>query len=73
MPKKKPAPPKEVATPVSAPAQWHKRTAVVTGELSYAVIKRKMLKSDVARWRDELISISNEMNNLLGGTGASST
>jgi hypothetical protein len=65
MPKKKPAPPKEVATPVSAPAQWHKRTAVVTGELSYAVIKRKMLKSDVARWRDELTAIAGEMDALV--------
>lgn len=72
MPKQKPKPPKELQTPVSAPAQWHKRVAVITGEISYAVIKRKMMKGDLIRWSDELVSISNEMKELLGGRRAPS-
>lgn len=67
MPKQKPKPPKEIQTPVSAPAQWHKSIAGVSGEISFAVIKRKMLKGDIVRWRDTLLAVAGEMDALVTG------
>lgn len=58
--------------PVSAPAQWHKRMAAITGELSFSVIKRKMTKGDVLRWSAELRSVADEMKALTDAPSARS-
>lgn len=67
MPKRKPSPPKEIQTPVSAPAQWHKALAAITGELSLAIIHRKMLRGDVIRWRNAIDDVMGEMDALIDG------
>lgn len=60
-PAKKPA---EVAMPVSAPANWHKRLAGVTGELSLAVVRRSMTKGQLMAWSVILKEVAGEIDAL---------
>jgi hypothetical protein len=71
---KKPAKkkPTEIAMPASKPADWHRRIAQVTGQLSMAVVRRSMTKGQLEGWRNELREVGEEMNATLGGGDASS-
>jgi hypothetical protein len=48
--------------PVSAPANWHRRLAGVTGDLSLAVVKRSLTKGQVMAWAAILDEVRGEMD-----------
>jgi hypothetical protein len=64
MPKRKPKakqPETEAPAPVSNPARWHKSIASVAGELSLAIVRRKMTKGEVRGWAARLRETVEEM------------
>jgi hypothetical protein len=63
-PKSKPT---EAPMPVSKPAEWHKLVASIAGELSLAVIKRKMNRQDLLRWAGVLSTVAGEMDDTAAG------
>jgi hypothetical protein len=40
--------------PVSAPAQWHRKLAAVTGQLSLAIVRRSITKGQLQNWSQEI-------------------
>jgi hypothetical protein len=57
--KKKPS---EEPVPSGAPANWHRRLARVTGELSLAVVRKSTTKGQMQDWLKELDAVREEMN-----------